>query len=198
MTTVRLSHTSRHENRTRTVPGHPGRPCLGIRRLGARIPWGARSSETLSVMVAGRRYSWTGRAASGGSILSAFKGVGHFGAGSAPHEPRASGSAKGGRSNRQRPASWGELIETGKILGWGQSHATEAQIRAAHAITPLTTIQSEFSNLASASFRSARWPVAFCPGRSRPRTPSPAMTSGASSPASTRTTSGPISRWWIY
>jgi hypothetical protein len=30
----------------------------------------------------------------------------------------------------------GELIETGKILGWGQSQATEAQIRAAHAITP--------------------------------------------------------------
>jgi aryl-alcohol dehydrogenase-like predicted oxidoreductase len=38
-----------------------------------------------------------------------------------------------------------ELIATGKILGWGQSQATEAQIRAAHAVTPLTAIQSEYS-----------------------------------------------------
>lgn len=39
----------------------------------------------------------------------------------------------------------GELISEGKILGWGQSQATEAQIRRAHAITPLTAIQSEYS-----------------------------------------------------
>jgi aryl-alcohol dehydrogenase-like predicted oxidoreductase len=42
-------------------------------------------------------------------------------------------------------AVMGELIDEGKILGWGQSQATEAQIRAAHAVTPLTAIQSEYS-----------------------------------------------------
>jgi aryl-alcohol dehydrogenase-like predicted oxidoreductase len=42
-------------------------------------------------------------------------------------------------------AAMGELIDAGKILGWGQSQATEGQIRAAHAITPLTAIQSEYS-----------------------------------------------------
>jgi aryl-alcohol dehydrogenase-like predicted oxidoreductase len=39
----------------------------------------------------------------------------------------------------------GNLIAEGKILGWGQSQATEQQIRRAHAITPLTAIQSEYS-----------------------------------------------------
>ncbi|MFL6449939.1 MAG: aldo/keto reductase [Bryobacteraceae bacterium] len=39
----------------------------------------------------------------------------------------------------------GELIAEGKILGWGQSQATEQQIRRAHAVTPLTAIQSEYS-----------------------------------------------------
>jgi aryl-alcohol dehydrogenase-like predicted oxidoreductase len=39
----------------------------------------------------------------------------------------------------------GELIEEGKILGWGQSQATVTQIRRAHAVTPLTAIQSEYS-----------------------------------------------------
>lgn len=38
-----------------------------------------------------------------------------------------------------------ELIDEGKILGWGQSQATEQQIRRAHAITPLTAVQSEYS-----------------------------------------------------
>ena len=42
-------------------------------------------------------------------------------------------------------AVMGELIAEGKILGWGQSQATEKQIRRAHAITPLTAIQSEYS-----------------------------------------------------
>jgi aryl-alcohol dehydrogenase-like predicted oxidoreductase len=42
-------------------------------------------------------------------------------------------------------AVMGELIGEGKILGWGQSQATEQQIRAAHAVTPLTAIQSEYS-----------------------------------------------------
>ena len=42
-------------------------------------------------------------------------------------------------------AVMGELIDEGKIRGWGQSQATEEQIRRAHAVTPLTAIQSEYS-----------------------------------------------------
>jgi len=42
-------------------------------------------------------------------------------------------------------AVMGELIREGKILGWGQSQATEEQIRRAHAVTPLSAIQSEYS-----------------------------------------------------
>ncbi len=42
-------------------------------------------------------------------------------------------------------AVMGELIEEGKILGWGQSQSTENQIRRAHAVTPLTAVQSEYS-----------------------------------------------------
>jgi aryl-alcohol dehydrogenase-like predicted oxidoreductase len=42
-------------------------------------------------------------------------------------------------------AVMGELIDEGKILGWGQSQATEEQIRRAHAVTPLTAVQSEYS-----------------------------------------------------
>lgn len=39
----------------------------------------------------------------------------------------------------------GELIEEGKIRGWGQSQATEEEVRRAHAVTPITAIQSEYS-----------------------------------------------------
>jgi len=39
----------------------------------------------------------------------------------------------------------GELIQEGKILAWGQSMATVDEIRRAHAVTPLTAIQSEYS-----------------------------------------------------
>lgn len=39
----------------------------------------------------------------------------------------------------------GEFIKEGKILGWGQSQASVDDIRRAHAVTPLTAIQSEFS-----------------------------------------------------
>ena len=49
-------------------------------------------------------------------------------------------------SNPEEVAYWmGELIQEGKIRGWGQSQSTEEQIRKAHAITPLTAIQSEYS-----------------------------------------------------
>ncbi|MDT3695385.1 MAG: aldo/keto reductase [Ignavibacterium sp.] len=40
---------------------------------------------------------------------------------------------------------FGELIKEGKILGWGQSQATEQEIRRAHTVTPLSAIQSEYS-----------------------------------------------------
>ena len=39
----------------------------------------------------------------------------------------------------------GELIKEGKIRGWGQSQSNVEQIKKAHAITPLTSIQSEYS-----------------------------------------------------
>lgn len=39
----------------------------------------------------------------------------------------------------------GELIKKGKIRGWGQSQSTVEQIRLAHAVTPMTAVQSEYS-----------------------------------------------------
>ena len=39
----------------------------------------------------------------------------------------------------------GKLIKEGKIRAWGQSSPTEEQIRKAHAVTPITAIQSEYS-----------------------------------------------------
>lgn len=39
----------------------------------------------------------------------------------------------------------GELIKAGKILGWGISQPTEDEVRRAHAVTPLTAVQSEYS-----------------------------------------------------
>ena len=36
----------------------------------------------------------------------------------------------------------GELIKEGKIRGWGQSQSTPEQIRRAHAVTPLSMVQS--------------------------------------------------------
>lgn len=42
----------------------------------------------------------------------------------------------------------GKLIQEGKIRGWGQSSPTVDQIRKAHAVTPITAIQSEYSMMA--------------------------------------------------
>lgn len=42
-------------------------------------------------------------------------------------------------------AVMGDLIKEGKIRGWGQSQASEEQVRRANAVTPLTAVQSEFS-----------------------------------------------------
>lgn len=39
----------------------------------------------------------------------------------------------------------GELIKEGKILAWGQSMATEDEIRRANAVTPMSAVQSEYS-----------------------------------------------------
>ncbi len=39
----------------------------------------------------------------------------------------------------------GELIAAGKIRHWGMSEAAEATIRRAHAVTPVTAVQSEYS-----------------------------------------------------
>lgn len=49
-------------------------------------------------------------------------------------------------SNVEEVASWmGEFIKEGKIRAWGQSQSTVEQIKKAHAITPITAIQSEYS-----------------------------------------------------
>ena len=46
-------------------------------------------------------------------------------------------------------AYWmGELIQEGKIRAWGQSSSTAEQIRKAHAVTPITAVQSEYSMMA--------------------------------------------------
>ncbi|HEV2543046.1 MAG TPA: aldo/keto reductase [Methylobacterium sp.] len=39
----------------------------------------------------------------------------------------------------------GKLIREGKIRGWGQSQSTPDQIRRAHAVTPISAVQSEYS-----------------------------------------------------
>ena len=49
-------------------------------------------------------------------------------------------------SNVEEVAEWmGEFIKEGKIRAWGQSQSTPEQIKKAHAVTPLTAIQSEYS-----------------------------------------------------
>jgi aryl-alcohol dehydrogenase-like predicted oxidoreductase len=54
------------------------------------------------------------------------------------------------RMNKDIPVediAWcmGILIREGKILAWGQSESTEEEIRRAHAVTPLTAVQSQYS-----------------------------------------------------
>ena len=49
-------------------------------------------------------------------------------------------------SNVEEMALWmGELIEDGKINAWGQSEPTLEQAQKAHAVTPLSAIQNEYS-----------------------------------------------------
>ncbi len=49
------------------------------------------------------------------------------------------------RRSRSSPAPLGDLIRAGKIRHWGMSEAAEATIRRAHAVTPVTAVQSEYS-----------------------------------------------------
>lgn len=52
-------------------------------------------------------------------------------------------------ANVEEMAEWfGELIKEGKIRAWGVSEATAEQIRRAHAVTPLSAVQSEYSMMA--------------------------------------------------
>lgn len=52
-------------------------------------------------------------------------------------------------ADEEEMAGWfGELIREGKILAWGVSEATADQIRKAHAVTPITAVQSEYSMMA--------------------------------------------------
>ncbi|WP_303012764.1 aldo/keto reductase [uncultured Bacteroides sp.] len=49
-------------------------------------------------------------------------------------------------SDSAEVAYWmGELIREGKIRAWGQSEPMLEQLRAAHAVTPITAVQSEYS-----------------------------------------------------
>lgn len=49
-------------------------------------------------------------------------------------------------SHPEEVAFWmGELIQEGKIRGWGQSESTETQVRQGNAVTPMTAVQSEYS-----------------------------------------------------
>lgn len=48
-------------------------------------------------------------------------------------------------SEEQVAEVMGKLIKEGKIRAWGQSSPTLQQIKKAHAITPITAIQSEYS-----------------------------------------------------
>lgn len=51
-------------------------------------------------------------------------------------------------SEEQVAEVMGKLIKEGKIRGWGQSSPTVEQIRKAHAVTPITAVQSEYSMMA--------------------------------------------------
>jgi len=60
-----------------------------------------------------------------------------------------------------------ELIQKGKVKHFGLSEAGAQTIRRAHAIQPVTAVQSEYSRSSeSGSFLSALWARAFSPARS--------------------------------
>ena len=102
----------------------------------------------------------------------------------------------------------GELVQAGKVRHFGLSEAGAATIRRAHAVHPVTAIQSEYSlwtrdpepevrapNSASGSSRSARSAKASSPAPSRPQRNSLRATFERQSPASQATTSAQTKRW---
>lgn len=104
-----------------------------------------------------------------------------------------------------------ELIEAGKVRHYGLSEAAAATIRRAHAVQPVTAIQSEYSlwwrrprrlcwkpaeNSASGSSRSARSARDSSPARlPRRRRSTRPMTCGREFRDSARTRSGTTRRW---
>ena len=50
-----------------------------------------------------------------------------------------------GTDMEELAGTFGELAKEGKILAWGLSEATAGQIRRAHAVFPLSAVQSEYS-----------------------------------------------------
>lgn len=72
-----------------------------------------------------------------------------------------------------------DLMQEGKVLHWGLSEASARSIRRAHAVCPLSAVQSEYAiwwrepetkifptleNSVSASCLIVRWGVRFSPG----------------------------------
>ena len=105
-----------------------------------------------------------------------------------------------------------ELIRAGKVKHFGLSEAGAQTIRRAHAVQPVTALQSEYSlwwrepeaevlpvleDWASASCRSVRWAKVFSPAKSRKTRSSTARISATTSRASARRTGRRIRRWWI-
>ena len=98
-----------------------------------------------------------------------------------------------------------ELIQAGKVKHFGLSEAGVQVIRRAHAVQPITALQSEYSlwwrepeaeiiprskNSVSGLSHLARWARATLPGRSTRIPPSTALISATPFPASRRRTGG--------
>ncbi len=101
-----------------------------------------------------------------------------------------------------------DLIAEGKVKHFGLSEAGAKTIRRAHAVQPVTAVQSEYSlwtkccqylrNLVLASFPGALWAKVFSPGKSMPQPSSIAPTSAPLSLASHPRRAQPIKRWSSY
>src|SRR3954465_2800440 len=120
--------------------------------------------------------------------------------------------------------TWGvlrELVEAGKIRSAGISEASPGTIRRAHAVQPVTAVQTEYSlwtrhpeengwtapprrrvcwpparGGASASWPTRRSGAASCPGRSGPSTIWRPTTSAGTTPASRAPRSSRTCGWW--
>ena len=109
--------------------------------------------------------------------------------------------------SRRPSARWPSWCRQGKIRHIGLSEAAPETLRRAHAVHPITALQTEYSlwtrdwrrrscrravSSGSASCPTRRWDAAFCPGASSRRTSSTPTTSAATGPASPATTWTPI------